>query len=264
MGTKKFVSHDMLATYLGNKNDIALRDEIVERSLPILETVANRVAFKKSRYLPPHVDEEDLYSQGLVELTPIIECFDPPAMECLDDKFNTHAYSRLVWRLMDYVRTARLMTRGEIDKGLRFKAAQNELRIELGNDPSLGEIAERLGIPHENIDSWHHAAQDTAVHTLSLSDEQFKRGDGGSVFRIDTIWDEPERHLPAFEDLLPSSLSRIERVIVTSVYRDNKVMREIGDAFGLSESRVSQIFQEVLVRIRTAYFENLKRKDAEE
>jgi DNA-directed RNA polymerase specialized sigma subunit len=40
-------------------------------------------------------------------------------------------------------------------------------------------------------------------------------------------------------------------------------MHEIGGAFGLSESRISQMFSEILPRIRAAYFERLRKEDGE-
>ena len=73
----------------------------------------------------------------------------------------------------------------------------------------------------------------------------------------------PEEQDAKFAALLPPSLTDIERAIVTSIYRDGKTMNEIGMAFGLSESRISQMFADILPRIRTAYFERLRKVNGE-
>jgi DNA-directed RNA polymerase specialized sigma subunit len=66
-----------------------------------------------------------------------------------------------------------------------------------------------------------------------------------------------------FDALLPSSLTALERAIITALFRDNKTMLEIGSAFGFSESRISQIFADVMPRIRVSYFARF-RKDGED
>lgn len=268
MSTVLSFPHDTLYAYLEDKADCALRDKLVGVAIPVVEHVALRIVYRKGAWLPQHVDAEELVSEGLVKLTPIVEEFDPPVRDNLSKAFYVHITKRMYWRLLDYVRTERLTSRSTMDHALRFKAAYESLRSESGYAPTLVEIAKKLGIRVDVAEEWRVFALELDVRNDSIDRQlPFSRGRYKSVSLHDVLMtptrETPEEQDARFTALLPPSLSDIERAIVISIYRDGKTMNEIGAAFGFSESRISQMFSGILPRIRTAYFMRLTREDGE-
>lgn len=260
--------HDALCAYLEDKANCALRDELIGMAIPVVERVALMIVYRKSAWLPQHVDGDELVSEGLMKLTPVVEEFDPPLRDNLSKAFYFHVAKRIYWRLLDYIRAERLISRSTMDHALRFKTACESLRRETGYAPMLTEIAKKLGISVAVAEEWRVSALELDVRNDSI-DRQFSFSSGGhkSVSLHDVLV-APERETPEEQDarftaLLPPSLSDIERAIVISVYRDNKTMVEIGSAFSLSESRISQMFSDILPRIRAAYFERLRRESGD-
>ena len=267
MGKKFDFPHETLLAYLEDKKNVALRDELVELSIPVVERVAMFIVVKKKVWLPQHVDKDELFSEGLTLLTPIVECFNPPEYENISGVFSIHVSRRIHWRLLDYIRKERLSSRTTIDYALRFKAAFKECERETGYAPTLQEVAAKLGVSSVIAEEWRVLAMELGVRNTSINENLTRRPVYKSFSLHDMLVSALERMSEdqdaGFLALLPASLTEIERAIVISVYRDNKTMIEIGNAFGLSESRISQIFSGILPRIRAAYFERLRRENGE-
>lgn len=268
MGSTFDFLHETLCAYLGDKADIGLRDELIERAIPLVEGVATFIVVKKKVWLPQHVDGDELFSEGLYVLTPIVEGFNPPERENLSGAFRIHVFQRTYWRLLDYIRKERLSSRTAIDYALRFKAAAEEYERETGFAPTLHEVAGKLGVSDDVAREWRVFAMELDVRNASIDAEFAVAGNANKSQSLHDILTSvpqrtPEERDEGFFALLPPSLTDIERAIVISMYRDNKPMVEIGRAFGLSESRISQMFSGILPRIRAAYFERLRRENGE-
>lgn len=267
MGKKFDFPHETLRAYLENKADVRLRDELVERAIPLVECTASLIVIRKRVWLPQHIDEDELISEGLAQLTPIVEEFNPPACDNLSNAFYVHVRTRTQWRLLDYIRDERLQSRTTIDHALKFKAAFGILEKEKGYAPTIGEVAQQLGVSSAIAEEWRILAMEIDVRNTSI-DENFacsrERNKPASLHEVLAGDGTGAQDADAgFFALLPSSLTAIERAIIISVYRDNRTMLEIGNAFGFSESRVSQMFSSILPRIRTAYFKQLRKADGE-
>ncbi|MSR73719.1 MAG: sigma-70 family RNA polymerase sigma factor [Candidatus Pacebacteria bacterium] len=268
MGKKFDFPLETLRAYLEDKANIGLRDELIERAIPVVRRTAMLIVKRQRIWLPQHIDEDELVSEGLVQITPIVEVFNPPECKNLSGAFRIHVSRRMHWRLVDYIRDERLNSRTTMDHALRFKAAFKSFQEEAGYAPLLEDVASKLSISSEVAEEWRVLAMELDVRNVSIDQEFSVTNMRYKSFSLhDMLVDVPHQTLEerdvGFLALLPSSLRPIERAIIISVYRDNKTMFEIGSAFGISESRISQMFSDILPRIRTAYFERLRRENGE-
>jgi len=100
--------------------------------------------FKNSPY-----EFEDLFQIGAIGLLKAIAKFDLG----YGVKFSTYAVPMIIGELKRYLRDDGILKvqRSIKEVYLRIKSVQDELRKELGREPSVGEIAERLGLEISDV-----------------------------------------------------------------------------------------------------------------
>jgi RNA polymerase sigma factor for flagellar operon FliA len=109
----------------------ALRDRLILTYAPLVKYVAGKLG----SWLPPHVEEGDLISYGLLGLIGAIERFEPDR----EIKFETYAISRIRGAMIDELRSLDWVPRSVRNRAREIERAIAELE-------SDGEVAREL--PH--------------------------------------------------------------------------------------------------------------------
>jgi RNA polymerase sigma factor for flagellar operon FliA len=130
-----------------------------------------------------------------------------------------------------------------------------ELAANLGRWPTPKEIAFRMGMPLEQLDS---IMRHSGSKFISLDHALQDRG-GDSTPAFDPV-DEDESGDPAkaadhnaslaMLDVALGLLSARDRAILRLRYAESKPFHEIGEMMGLSESRVCQLHKRILSLLR--------------
>ena len=97
--------------------------------------------------LPSHVDEADLISYGLIGLIGAIERFEPER----GIKFETFAMTRIRGAIIDELRSLDWVPRSVRSRAREIEAAQSKLEHELQRAPTEAELADKLGIDEEEL-----------------------------------------------------------------------------------------------------------------
>src|SRR5919204_5032229 len=108
----------------------------VEAGLPFVEALARRMAST----MPHSIDLSDLVQDGVIGLIDAAERFD----EGRGIKFETFAERRIRGAMIDALRKD-AWPRGVRRVRRELEAAREELRRELGCEPSLADLAARVG-----------------------------------------------------------------------------------------------------------------------
>lgn len=221
----------------------------LEEHFGLVNLIATRLAEK----LPGSVDIEDLIQEGRIGLMEAHQTFNPGRGVL----FNTYASPRIRGAMLDSVReqdwVPRLARRrNNLVKAVRRKieaaqpepASEEEILAEL--EPTLGREESLRVLNESNV-----AEMDTAVH--GKRGEDFQHGLGPECeFAIDHR-EERERRLRDGEgniEELVRGLPRTHRMIVKLYYGQNLTGKEIGQAIGLSESRISQLHSQAMQMLR--------------
>ncbi|MDE3070722.1 MAG: sigma-70 family RNA polymerase sigma factor, partial [Acidobacteriota bacterium] len=114
------------------------RERLVVAYSPLVKYVAGRIASS----LPPHVDESDLISYGLVGLISAIERFDPSR----EIKFETYAITRIKGAVIDELRAMDWVTRSVRTRAREIERANARLENRLQRAPNDEELAAELEI----------------------------------------------------------------------------------------------------------------------
>ncbi len=226
--------------------DRKLRNNLMERFLPIVKYNAERIAAK----LPDEIDNDDLISAGIFGLMDAIKAFD------LDRgvKFETYCAPRIRGAILDELRALDWVPRLVRRRANELDRVSRELESTLGHAPSETDIAQRLNLPGADFKKLIRDAR--AVAQVSLSRKYSETDSSKDVCEIDVIEDKRGRDPVAeiqkkdLKELITRGLTRAERLILILYYYEEMTMKEIGLTLDLSESRVSQMHSSILKRLK--------------
>ena len=231
-----------------------LRNRLVERYLPLVRYNGERIWAR----LPEGVELDDLVSAGIFGLMDAIEAFDLTR----GVKFETYCVPRIRGAMLDELRTMDWVPRLVRSKSSKMEAARKQLEAALGRPPRPEELAEKLGIPLEQLDDY--VGEATAVNLVSLNKKWYETDSYKDVREIDILEDkkaEDPTHRLQNRDLMrlvTRGLNRNERLIVILYYYEEMTMKEIGLTLDLSESRVSQMHSSILARLKAQMQHRMK------
>ena len=231
-----------------NKN---LRDQLILQYIYLTRYVVGRVKVA----LPPTFSYEDISSYGIEGLIDAVEKYTPK----MGARFETYALVRIRGNIIDKVRSQDFLPRSVRRKIRDVKEAQEELKKQFGRSATNSEIANYLGLEKEKVEQL--LAEDTTI--TSIYDK--KGAADGDIEIIDTI--EDSQTLAPHEQMeekdvkkeLEGALKRLperERTIMVLYYHENMTLKEIGDAINVSESRVSQLHAQAIMKLKNLLSEN--------
>jgi len=233
------------------EGDEGARERLVVAYSPMVKFVAGRLGAG----LPSHVEDADLISYGLVGLIGAIERFEPER----GIKFETFAMTRIRGAIIDELRSLDWVPRSVRSRAREIEAAQAKLEHELQRAPSEAELASKLNMTEEELQSALLEIANSSVYAL---DELWTVSDssGDQVSLLDTIADDsaadPQEALASTEvkDLLTEAIGGLperEQLVVALYYYENLTLREIGEVLGVTESRVSQLHTKAVMRLKS-------------
>ena len=242
---------EMWSQYFADKSNKALRDELILQYIYLTRYVVGRVKVA----LPPTFSYEDISSYGVEGLIDAVEKYTPK----MGARFETYALVRIRGNIIDKVRSQDFLPRSVRRKIRDVKLAQEELKKQFGRSATNTEIANYLGVEKEKVEQL--LADDTSI--TSIYDK--KGSQDGDIEIIDTI--EDSHTLAPHEQLeekdvkkeLEMALKRLperERTIMVLYYHENMTLKEIGDAINISESRVSQLHAQAIMKLKNLLSEN--------
>ncbi len=224
------------------------RDELVVSHLPLVKFIVDRIASS----LPPHLDRDDLGSAAVIGLISAAERFDPSR----GVQFKTFAEQRIRGTIMDELRAQDWLTRSLRDKFKKLEKEFSLLEQRLGRNPSSDEVAVAMGL---ELKDYFRLLEE--IHLLSFVslDDAWHDEDGAPFGLLDVLEDKgtesPQNQMIARQtverlaeaiDTLPEK----ERIVITLYYYEELNLKEIGAVLDLTESRISQLHSQAIVRLR--------------
>ena len=143
------------------------------------------------------------------------------------------------------------VSRSVRDLAYRVLQCKEQLILELGRDPTMGEIAERLEIPEADV----VGAMDAITTPVSLYEPLYADG-GDPLMVMDQVKDPKntdERWMEriALRDAI-GGLGEREKQILAMRFHDGRTQTEVAKAIGISQAQVSRLEKNALGSIRKA------------
>ena len=222
----------------------------VAAGLPFVESLARRMAST----MPHSIDLGDLVQDGVLGLIDAANRFD----EGRGIKFETFAERRVRGAMIDALR------RDAWPRGVRrvrreLEAAREQLRRELGAEPTLADLARRVGSDEARLERTI-VRINTIESTSPLA--SFDSLDTSTLPAVlvpseppapDRLYEQAEvrERVRGAMAMLPAR----ERRIINLYYFAEVTMKQIGDSIGVNESRVSQLHARAIQRLKAVLLE---------
>lgn len=227
-----------------------LRDQLILKYTPLVRLVANRLI----RKLPPQIEINDLINTGVIGLIDAIDKFDPSR----DIKFETYAEFRIRGAILDELRGLDWVPRSVRQKIHEVHKALETIENKHKRAASEEEVAEEMGISLEDYQQL--LSKTSGVSLISFEDlgytsssgqrrnalEYFKEPHAENLISVLNLKDVQAVMAATIEEL-----PKNERFVVSMYYFDELTMKEIGLVLGITESRVSQIHNKAVLRLKT-------------
>ena len=224
----------------------AAQSRRIVAGLPFVEALARRMAST----MPHSIDVGDLVQDGVIGLIDAAHRFD----ESRGIKFETFAERRIRGAMIDALRKD-AWPRGVRRVRRELEAARESLRRELGHEPSLSDLAARVGTDEKRL-----GRTIVRIHTIeSTSPLATSETVDEACLPTALVPSEPEAPDAAFErcemqDKVRAAIASLpprEQKVISLYYYGDVTMKQIGAEIGVNESRVSQLHARAIKRLRT-------------
>ena len=218
--------------------------ELVEQHANLVK----RIAYHLIARLPHTVDVDDLIQAGMIGLFDASQHYNASQ----GASFETYAGIRIRGSMLDEIRRNDWAPRSVHRKAREITHAMQEIEQQQGRNATDNEIAKALGI---NISEYHQKLHDSAGHQVFSLDE-FSDSDETHAHPISGHQSEPEQEVQSsgFQQALASAIESLperERLMMGLYYNEELNLKEIGEVLSVSESRVSQIHSQTVIRLRS-------------
>jgi RNA polymerase sigma factor for flagellar operon FliA len=223
----------------------ARQRERIAAGLPFVESLARRVAAS----MPHSIELNDLVQDGMIGLIDAARRYD----EDRGIKFETFAERRVRGAMIDALRRD-AWPRGVRRQRRELEAAREQLRRELGAEPSLADLAARLGSDETRL-----GKTIVRINTIE-STSPLSAGENvdGATLPPALVPSEPIAPDRAYEsqevkDRIRAAIASLpprERRVIGLYYYAEATMKQIGAEIGVNESRVSQLHARAILRLK--------------
>ncbi len=225
---------------LTKEGDEGARQALIYGNLRLVLSIIQRFTGRKENM-------DDLFQVGCIGLVKAVDHFNID----LDVKFSTYAVPMIIGEIRRYLRdnNSIRISRSVRDLAYRALQAREELIREKECDPSVEEIAARLGEKKEAV----VRAMEAIIEPISLYEPVYSEN-GDSIYVMDQLSDSNSSDEIWLENIvLREAMQRLtdrERTIINLRYYKNKTQMEIAEEIGISQAQVSRLEKGALESMR--------------
>jgi len=201
--------------------------------------------------LPRHIEMDDLESAGQIGLKDAIEKFDPDK----GFRFETYASPRIKGAMIDSLRKSDWVPRLVRSRNKKVELATNDLSQQLGRSPTVEEVASYTDLTDIEVHKAYASINEVRVKNIDSPLDN----DSDGEYRLESIL---SNDIGDLSDQVASKLGiesmssvigglkQREQLTLVLHYLMGYTLAEIGNEFGVTESRVCQIHTKALRSVR--------------
>ena len=222
------------------EGDQQAREELISGNLRLVLSVIQRFSGRGENV-------DDLFQVGCIGLIKAIDNFDVN----MDVRFSTYGVPMIIGEIRRYLRdnSAIRVSRSIRDTAYRVLQAKEAYQAEHQREPTVDQIAQRLGLKREDV----VMALDAVVEPVSLFEPIYSDG-GDTVCVMDQVRDKKNtdeawlEHI-ALEDAISKLTEREQRILALRFFQ-GKTQTEVSAEVGISQAQVSRLEKNALKQIK--------------
>ena len=225
------------------------RDQLILEYSPLIKYIAQKIAAR----LPANIELDDLISSGVIGLMDAMQKYDASR----DNKFKTYAEFRIRGAILDELRAQDWVPRSVREKAKILERCFSKIEHQKGRHATDEEVCLELGITqaeyHELLN------QVRSVSLLSYDDlSHFSKADKRALHgATDAGGKSPtpfnEVNLAYLKKMIAETIQDLpekQRLVLSLYYYEDLNLKEIGKVLDVTESRVSQLHTQAILRLK--------------
>ena len=241
----KVLSQEQMDSLLlqAKKGDANARQALIEGNLRLVLSVIQR--FEKRGECA-----DDLFQVGCIGLMKAVANFDPTK----GVRFSTYGVPMIAGEVRRYLRdnSAIRVSRSLRDVAYRVLQCKEALVLQLGRDPTNGELAKALDLQESEVAE----ALDAVCAPISLYDPVYAEG-GDPLTVLDQVRDTRNTEGAWIDQICLQnafrSLSPREKQILSLRFYESKTQMEVATALGISQAQVSRLEKGAIKSMRKSF-----------
>jgi RNA polymerase sigma factor FliA len=248
------VAADMQVTSTLVKEDYSpansTRDKLIIEYSPLIKYVAQKIAAR----LPANIELDDLISSGVIGLMDAMEKYDSSR----DNKFKTYAEFRIRGAILDELRAQDWVPRSVREKAKALERCFAKIEHEKGRQATDEEVCQQLGVSQDEfhellnqVRSVSLLSYDDVAH-FSKADKKVLHGGGDNNSKAATPFNEITS--ASMKKLIAEAIQDLpekQRLVLSLYYYEDLNLKEIGRVLDVTESRVSQLHTQAILRLKS-------------
>lgn len=238
---KVLTSKEMDELFLKKQQgDCFARDDLVQGNLKLVLSILKRFNHRTENM-------DDLFQVGCIGLLKAIDNFDMAH----EVKFSTYAVPMILGEVRRYLRDNNSVRVSRSLKDLAYRAIKmkEEMMLELGREPQLEELSEKLEVTSYELVT----ALDSMKDPVSMFEPIYSDG-GDTIYLCDQIEDKSlsDKNLDlrmAVEKAL-KDLSDREQYIIDQRFVIGKTQTEIANELGISQAQISRLEKSAIETVK--------------
>ena len=223
-----------------HQGDKEARDQLVLDNMGLIWSIVRRFQGRGA-------EMEDLFQIGSIGLLKAIDKFDLS----YEVRFSTYAVPMITGEIKRFLRDDGMIkvSRSLKEMGIKARAARETLTYSLGREPTVEEIAQKIGVSKEEV----AASMEAGAEVESLYKSVQKQDESGLCL-MDKIEDQNQDHEKLLNHMvleeLIEQLGDKEKEIILRRYYENQTQTEIAKALNISQVQVSRLEKRILRQMR--------------
>ncbi|MCM2277220.1 MAG: FliA/WhiG family RNA polymerase sigma factor [Oligoflexia bacterium] len=228
----------------------APRERLVSEYAPLIKYIAQKIAAR----LPANIELDDLISSGVIGLMDAIEKYDATR----DNKFKTYAEFRIRGAILDELRAQDWVPRSVREKAKVLERCYAKIEQQKGRQATDEEVCTELGISQNDFHDLLNQVRSVSllsyddISNFSKADKRSLHGYGESGSKAPTPFSEV--NVASIKRLIAQAIQDLpekQRLVLSLYYYEDLNLKEIGRVLDVTESRVSQLHTQAVLRLKS-------------
>ncbi|MDR3606776.1 MAG: FliA/WhiG family RNA polymerase sigma factor [Oligoflexia bacterium] len=227
----------------------ATRERLVLEYAPLIKYIAQKIAAR----LPANIELDDLISSGVIGLMDAIEKYDASR----DNKFKTYAEFRIRGAILDELRAQDWVPRSVREKAKQLERCYAKIEQKLGRQATDEEICSELNITQDEYHDLLNQVRSVSllsyddIANFSKADKRSLHGFGEAGSKSPTPYNEV--NVASLKKMISQAIGDLpekQRLVLSLYYYEDLNLKEIGRVLDVTESRVSQLHTQAILRLK--------------
>lgn len=224
------------------------KEEIVVKYASLVKYLAQKIAIR----LPANIELDDLISSGVIGLMDAVDKYDSSR----DNKFKTYAEFRIRGAMLDELRSQDWVPRSVREKAKQLERVFARIEQDRGRPATDAEVCEELKITPEQFQDLLNEVRSVSLlnyddlNSLTKSDKKSMLGLIENGKMPNPFAEMSRTNLKTMVEKAINDLPEKQRLVLALYYYEDMNLKEIGRVLEVTESRVSQLHTQAILRLK--------------